>query len=295
MPDRGEQSLELAENSFSLLSIVTIQVVNGLKFLYRSTIIRIRPRRIRRSPQLKEPAAPFQHFSAVLALPGSTSIIFSGLKAVAPDQRLYRVESEEGVKLPRVGGYEDAGSLRLRSDLPELPVLGHGGRPDFFLPRQGLNLQPPNAQRLFSPNYYRPAAPRPEVVPNNNQRLRAVNFPEDLIPEAFNCELMLTIMDNPVRVPQTNQICDGAAILRALAHKPENPFNRQPMKMEDAKPELALRAKIGAYVDQIVQAVQDKQRAMGTTALQRSDYEAINEAVTSRMDAQSAASAPPRP
>ncbi|HSW70783.1 MAG TPA: U-box domain-containing protein [Gammaproteobacteria bacterium] len=160
-------------------------------------------------------------------------------------------------------------------------------RQNFSLKVQPPLPQPPKPQQIFAPSYYNRKKPlSPSQAPTNDQRLHAVKFPDDLIPEAFKCELLSTVMDNPVRLPTTNQICDGKAVLAALTHKPENPFNRQAMKIEDAKPELELRNKIALYVDQVVERVHDKQKDLGSTKLSRADYEVIHQAVMNKLEVQ---------
>lgn len=145
-----------------------------------------------------------------------------------------------------------------------------------FMPRFVL----PNAQSMFAPNYYQhPAAPsRPAMPePRNEQRLEALGFPMDLIPEKYRCEMMSTVMDNPVKLPVTGQVCDGRAVLESLSRKPENPYNRQPMRMEEAKPDLALRSEISRYVDTAATGVQNRRQALGSNSLSQADYQAIHE------------------
>jgi hypothetical protein len=165
--------------------------------------------------------------------------------------------------------------------------------PHTVLSRPQLRMHSPNPQQFFAPNYYRPAqAPQSRPVPptpRNEQRLNAVNFPADLVPEDFTCALMATVMDNPVRLPVTKQVCDGVNILEAHARKPENPFNRQPMDKDGPngpQPDLALRAKIGSYVDHVVEGVNNKKKELGGSALSRSDFEAVNQAALSRLEPQ---------
>lgn len=153
------------------------------------------------------------------------------------------------------------------------------GNPLPLLFTPGLVL--PNQQSFFGQNYYRrpaPEAPRaPLPEPQNEQRLNDLGFPMDLVPEKYRCEMMNTVMDNPVKLPETGQICEGRAVLEALQRKPENPYNRKPMRMEEAKPESALRGEISRYVNAATIGVENRRQELGSGPLSQGDFQAIHQ------------------
>lgn len=55
-------------------------------------------------------------------------------------------------------------------------------------------------------------------------------------PEEFVDPLTYTLMSDPVRLPETNQVLDRSTIIRSLLDVPINPFNRKPLKVEDLIP-----------------------------------------------------------
>jgi len=65
----------------------------------------------------------------------------------------------------------------------------------------------------------------------------------DDAPDEFLCALMLTIMDDPVRLPSSQEICDRGVVVRQLLNREEDPFNRQPLTVGDliAMPDLKRR------------------------------------------------------
>jgi len=152
----------------------------------------------------------------------------------------------------------------------------------------------PNPFSFFVPDQQ----PR-EIIPDeetsykltNRERLYMARFPDDLIPAEFNCALLFTIMDNPVRLPVSDQVCDKAALLKALATKPENPFTRQPMPMiaEEIilQHEPELRTKIARYVIMVLEAIYAKHEELGThpaqSELSRLDYETIHQSAMNRL------------
>jgi hypothetical protein len=137
--------------------------------------------------------------------------------------------------------------------------------------------QAPNPQQFFALNYYQPQPPRLLAMPRNEERLQALGFPLGKVPENFKCEMMGMLMDNPVKLPGTGQVCDGATVLRFLEDKSENPYNRQPMTMDDATPDLELRGQITRYVDAVVEGVQAKRQELGRNALSDENYQSIHE------------------
>jgi len=100
-----------------------------------------------------------------------------------------------------------------------------------------------------------------------------LQFPEALIPDEFKCSISFTIMDEPIRLPDTNTVCDKAAIIQWLDVKPENPFNRQPMTIDQATREHQLERRITRYVDLMIKGIMSKGFAK---QLSYSDYETIH-------------------
>lgn len=87
---------------------------------------------------------------------------------------------------------------------------------------------------------------------------------EDLgeIPDEFLDPLMATLMEDPVILPSSKQTIDKSTIRSHLLSDPTDPFNRQPMKIEDVVPDLEMAAKIQAFRDErkaaVKQALQEK-------------------------------------
>ncbi len=263
----------------------TVLILNGLRpvKLYgagRKPLLRPAPA-LRRKNNLSPLVQMGQIFSEL-----SDSLLFASLLHAEEEARLTQLAVMMAMTMILL---ENFTALALnKAAAREQPILDAVEFPNLSVPSLRIQPEVPNPQRLFAPHYYRPATPpRPAAmqVPGNDQRLSGVNFPTDLIPEEFKCELVSTVMDNPVRLPLTNQICDGVSVLKALARKPENPFNRQPMKMDDAQSELGLRSKIKSYVDQVVEGVQNRQKELDGQPLTRSDYESIHSDVMGRLEA----------
>ena len=72
---------------------------------------------------------------------------------------------------------------------------------------------------------------------------------EDLgeIPDDFLDPLMYTLMEDPVILPMSRQTVDRSTIRSHLLSDPTDPFNRQPMKIEDVIEDTELRVKIEAF------------------------------------------------
>ena len=67
------------------------------------------------------------------------------------------------------------------------------------------------------------------------------------IPEEFTCPLTSEMMKNPVRLP-SGTVCDRSSIERHLLNDQTDPFNRQPLRMEEVVDDLEMKAKIDAWV-----------------------------------------------
>jgi hypothetical protein len=129
----------------------------------------------------------------------------------------------------------------------------------------------------------------PQINYVNEGRLTTVRFPSDLIPRKYLCELSMIIMDVPVKLPETKQICNRATLDTALAlGQGENPFNRQPMLIDEVVAESELKHEIHAYVDLIVEAVNTKKQQLQQEVPPRdnltyNEYKAIDEAANNAL------------
>jgi ATP-dependent Clp protease ATP-binding subunit ClpA len=68
------------------------------------------------------------------------------------------------------------------------------------------------------------------------------------IPEAFLDELTCHIMSDPVELPRSRRVVDRSTIIRHLHQHPTDPFNRQPLNLEQVVPLDALRQDIEAFL-----------------------------------------------
>lgn len=68
------------------------------------------------------------------------------------------------------------------------------------------------------------------------------------IPDEFADPIMATLMTDPVRLPSSGQIMDRSHIRAHLLSNPRDPFNRDPLQIEDVIPEDELRERIKAWV-----------------------------------------------
>ena len=66
------------------------------------------------------------------------------------------------------------------------------------------------------------------------------------IPNEFLCPITLTIMQDPILMPD-GQSYERNAIEAALALSPKSPITQQPMTMEDGIPNTSLLARIQEY------------------------------------------------
>lgn len=69
------------------------------------------------------------------------------------------------------------------------------------------------------------------------------------IPEEFQCPLTSEIMKTPVRLP-SGAVCDRSSIERHLLNDQHDPFNRQPLRIEEVEDDLELKAKIEAWISE---------------------------------------------
>ena len=68
------------------------------------------------------------------------------------------------------------------------------------------------------------------------------------IPDDFTDPIMATLMRDPVILPASRAVLDRPTIARHLLTDPFDPFNRQPLKLEDLIPATELKERIDAWV-----------------------------------------------
>lgn len=75
---------------------------------------------------------------------------------------------------------------------------------------------------------------------------------EDLgeVPEEFLDPLMFSLMEDPVILPMSKQTIDRSTIRSHLLSDPTDPFNRQPMSIEDVVPNVALKEQIRVFKEE---------------------------------------------
>ena len=75
---------------------------------------------------------------------------------------------------------------------------------------------------------------------------------EDLgeIPDEFSDPIMGSLMEDPVILPMSRLTVDRSTIRAHLLSSPLDPFNRQPLKIEDVIPDTELLKKIQAWKEE---------------------------------------------
>lgn len=68
------------------------------------------------------------------------------------------------------------------------------------------------------------------------------------IPDEFADPIMATLMLDPVKLPTSGQVMDRSHIRAHLLSNPRDPFNRNPLRIEDLVPDDELRKRIEAWV-----------------------------------------------
>ena len=68
------------------------------------------------------------------------------------------------------------------------------------------------------------------------------------MPDEFADPIMATLMRDPVILPSSRAVVDRPTIARHLLTDPNDPFNRQPLKLEDLIPHDELKKKIDAWI-----------------------------------------------
>lgn len=70
------------------------------------------------------------------------------------------------------------------------------------------------------------------------------------IPEEFLDPLMAELMEDPVILPTSRNTIDRKTIRTYLLSDPKDPFNRQPLSIEEVVPDLEMKAKIDAWKEE---------------------------------------------
>jgi ubiquitin conjugation factor E4 B len=75
---------------------------------------------------------------------------------------------------------------------------------------------------------------------------------EDLgeIPDEFLDPLMYSLMEDPVILPMSKQTIDRSTIRSHLLSDPTDPFNRQPMNIQDVVPNVELKERIRVFKEE---------------------------------------------
>lgn len=94
-------------------------------------------------------------------------------------------------------------------------------------------------------------ATRQDVTNAKKLEIKGYSSQSPETPEEFLCAITYEVMDNPVRLPSTLQICDRKTIERILRTKKENPFNRQSLSTIDLIPEPELSDRIDAFIESL--------------------------------------------
>lgn len=80
------------------------------------------------------------------------------------------------------------------------------------------------------------------------------------IPAEFEDPILGDLMKDPVVLP-SKHIVDRSTIVQHLLSDPKDPFTRQAMTIEDAVPDVELKAKIDAWREERIGAARDRARA----------------------------------
>jgi ubiquitin conjugation factor E4 B len=102
---------------------------------------------------------------------------------------------------------------------------------------------------------------------------------EDLgeVPDEFLDPLMYTLMDDPVILPQSRVTLDRSTIRSHLLSDPNDPFNRQPLKIQDVIPDVELKQKIDAFKAEAKQRRFNAIQASQATEEEKNDVPAADE------------------
>ena len=69
-------------------------------------------------------------------------------------------------------------------------------------------------------------------------------------PEEFLDPMLYTIMTNPVILPSSQLIIDLMTIKKHLMNDPHDPFNREPLTLDECVPDVELKEKIEKWKEE---------------------------------------------
>ena len=94
------------------------------------------------------------------------------------------------------------------------------------------------------------------------------------VPDEFLDPLMYTLMEDPVILPMSKVTVDRSTIRTQLLSDPNDPFNRQPMSIEDVVEDTKLKAKIVAFREE---RRREKKEKLEKAALEADKMDTSNE------------------
>lgn len=80
------------------------------------------------------------------------------------------------------------------------------------------------------------------------QDVKEVLFDPESIPEEYLDPILFNLMIDPVRLPSSHMIVDRATIQAHLLNDPHDPFNRQPLRIEEVESMSELRNEIEEFI-----------------------------------------------
>ncbi len=120
-------------------------------------------------------------------------------------------------------------------------------------------------------NFEQPETPLKKVdmsaIENYEAKLKAINFPDDLIPENYLCNIAARLMSHAVTDPRTTGVFDRTSILMHLSQSPIHPMSRTLLTPEMLEPLPTLSAKIKLFVAIITTGIKNAE-AIDEGALQ---------------------------
>lgn len=94
--------------------------------------------------------------------------------------------------------------------------------------------------------------PLVQAALSRNAAARKVGTPspsadDEEVPDDFLDPLVHTVMQDPVKLPDSRIVVDRFTIQRHLMTSANDPFTRSPLSLDDVQPDDALRARIEAW------------------------------------------------
>ena len=93
------------------------------------------------------------------------------------------------------------------------------------------------------------------------------------VPEELLDPIMFTLMEDPVILPSSRATVDRSTIRSYLLSDPQDPFNRQPLKIEDVIPDKEMKEKIDKFKADARQRVLDSIQASQSAAAKQAGDE----------------------